>query len=236
MRNLNFSLNTVFSWNGLSLVICLLFCGCSSSPKRATLRLQDYPGQIRVACVGDSITYGDGIEGRETNSYPAVLEQLLGSQFEVKNFGVNGATLLKMGDKPYWSQPEFQAVSEFNPDVVILMLGTNDTKPENWAHKENFERDLRSMVDYFARLPAKPRIWICLPVPVYENRWGINEQVLGSEVLPAIQRVADDKKIPLIDLYDALSQRPDLFPDKIHPNAAGAALIARTVKGALLGF
>lgn len=236
VRNFNSYLGALISWTGLSLVICLWLSGCARSPKRATLRLEEYSGQIRVACVGDSITYGDGIEQRETKSYPAVLDQLLGPQFEVRNLGVNGATLLKKGDKPYWAQPEFQAVSEFNPDAIIVMLGTNDTKPDNWTSRENFANDLRAMVDYFTRLPSKPRIWICLPVPVYETRWGIREEVLVQEVIPAIQKVADEKEIPLIDLHDALNQRPDLFPDKIHPNAAGAALMARTIKGALLGF
>ncbi len=60
--------------------------------------------QIKVACVGDSITFGFTIENRDQNSYPAQLGRLLGKNWEVKNFGVIGATLLKKGDMPYWKQ------------------------------------------------------------------------------------------------------------------------------------
>ena len=95
-------------------------------------------GKIRLACVGDSITYGSGLSEREVNSYPAVLQKLLGEGYDVKNFGVSGATLLKSGDKPYWKQSEFKSATAFNPNIVVIKLGTNDTKPQNWSHKEEF--------------------------------------------------------------------------------------------------
>ena len=184
----------------------------------------------RIACVGDSITYGATIRDRVKNCYPMVLGGLLGAEYSVRNFGVNGATLLKKGDKPYWELKAFKEVSEFNPDVVIIKLGTNDTKPQNWSKAvTEYEANLRSMITHFQKLPAKPSIYLCLPVPVYQTRWGINEKTLAADLIPIIKKVAQDAKLTVVDLYTALSGKPEMFPDKIHPNAVGAKVMARTV-------
>jgi lysophospholipase L1-like esterase len=183
----------------------------------------------RVACVGDSITYGSGVIGRESNSYPAVLQQLLGEKFEVKNFGISGVTLLKKGDKPYWNETAFTNATDFKPNIVVIKLGTNDSKPQNRTNITEFATDLAAMVDHFAALDGKPRIYLCLPVPVYKTQWGINEESVSAEVIPAIKQVAVKKKLPVIDLHTALADKPLLFPDDVHPNAAGAKLIAETI-------
>jgi lysophospholipase L1-like esterase len=179
--------------------------------------------------VGDSITYGSGIQNREVNSYPAVLDRCLGPRFEVGNFGVSGATLLKKGDKPYWEEPEFSAVQEYEPDVILFMLGTNDTKPQNWQFENQFEADLRDMLIRFRQLPSQPRIWVCLPVPVYATRWGINQETLTGSVIPTLREVSEQLDLPVINLYGTLSNRPEWFPDDIHPNATGAAMMAQTI-------
>ena len=184
----------------------------------------------RIACVGDSITYGAAIRDRANHCYPKVLGNLLGKGYTVRNYGVNGATLLKNGDRPYWKLGAFKQATDFGPNVVILKLGTNDTKPQNWgkAGKE-YEADLRAMVTHFKSMPTKPTIYLCLPAPVYQTRWGINEKTVKEGVIPVIRKVAKDEGLTVIDLYQALSGKPALFPDKIHPNAAGAKLMARTI-------
>jgi acyl-CoA thioesterase I len=210
-----------------------LFAGCAA-PKQA-IHVEDYPGTVKVACVGDSITWGAGIDRREQNCYPAVLAKLLGAHFDTRNFGVNGATLLKNGDGPYWKTGAFKEVTDWQPDVVIIKLGTNDSKPQNWSHKDEFAGDLRAMLDHFASLRSKPKVWLCLPVPVYAEHWGINEPVVKGEVIPLIRLVAKERNLPVIDLHTALSDHPEFFPDQIHPNAAGAALMAMSVNVALKG-
>lgn len=189
--------------------------------------------KVRVACVGDSITFGAGVEERERNNYPKKLGELLGDGYDVRNYGNSGATLLKDGDKPYWKLGEFEAATKFQPNIVVIKLGTNDTKPQNWKHADQFAADLKAMVEHFQKLDSKPQVYICKPVPVYETKWGINEKDLTTGVIPKATDVAKETGAGVIDLYTALSGHPEMFPDKIHPNAAGAALIAKTVAAAI---
>jgi lysophospholipase L1-like esterase len=189
---------------------------------------------IKVACVGDSITFGAGVEKREENAYPKVLGRLLGDGYEVRNFGVSGATLLRKGDNPWWKLGVFKQATDFAPALVVIKLGTNDSKPQNWKFKDEFAKDYGDLIDHFAGLPSKPKICACLPVPVYETKWGINEAVVKGEIIPVIRQVAIAKKATIIDLYTALSDKPELFPDKIHPNAAGAALMAKVIHAVVM--
>ncbi len=229
----------MIQWKSKLLLFCLASClvgsGCASRQNRA-IRETDYHEIIRVACVGDSITRGAVLDHPEKDSYPAVLGRLLGQRFLVGNFGVDGATLLRRGDYPYWQRPQFQQVGKFAPHVIVILLGANDSKPNNWQpHGPEFADDLGAMVDHFAALPTRPRIWLCLPAPAYGNRWDINEAAIRDGIIPAIKKVAREKNLPLIDLHTALNGHPELFPDTIHPNANGAALIARIVCEALTG-
>lgn len=193
----------------------------------------DENGPIRVACVGDSITFGSGVEDREQNSYPAVLDRLLGEKYEVRNFGVSGATLQKRGDKPYWTLDAFKDVSEFNPQIVVVKLGTNDSKPQNWHGAEPYKIDLQSLLTHFKELPEKPQVFVCTPVPVHKDAFGIREEVVAGEIVPAVKKIAGQSETPVIDLYAALKESADDFPDGVHPNAAGAKKIAETVAKAI---
>jgi lysophospholipase L1-like esterase len=113
-----------------------------------------------VACVGDSITYGSGIADRTHDSYPAQLERMLKEfdpAWEVENFGVSGATLLSKGDRPYIRESAYQNALASHPDIVIIKLGTNDSKPQNWAHADEYVSDYIAMIEAFRRLilPAR---------------------------------------------------------------------------------
>lgn len=211
-----------------SVVAAVLFVFSSSA------LLVDAADPKKVACVGDSITFGAGVKNRGQNSYPVQLGKMLGESYEVKNFGVNGATLLKKGDKPYWKQGAYKSALKFEPDVVIIKLGTNDTKPKNWKHKSEYVAYYVEMIKSFKALKSKPMVWVCYPVPAYPERWGISDKTIKTEVKPLLDAVAKEAGVKIIDLYTALSDMPKLFPDKIHPNAAGAKIIAETVKMAIV--
>ncbi len=184
---------------------------------------------IKVACVGNSITEGSGLK----TTYPQALQQLMGDSYEVRNYGLGGRTLLKKGDRPYWNEAKYREVLAWNPDIVIIKLGTNDTKPQNWKHKKEFVKDYKKLVKSFKDLPSKPEVYICYPIPVFEDKWGINEAAMRDEVLPAIRKIARKTNVEVIDLYTPFTGKSSLTYDGIHPNEKGAALLAAQVYQAL---
>lgn len=184
------------------------------------------PQRIRVACVGDSLTYGFGLENRSRDNYPAALGRLLGNRYQVKNFGANGATLLRQGQKPYWAQRAFERAKNFAPNTVILMLGSNDCKARNWQHAAAFKTNLRQMIEAFQSLPSAPKLYLALPTPVFRDRWGVRGAVLEAEVLPKIRQVSTEMSIPLIDLHQSFQGKATQFPDGIHPGPQAAQKMA----------
>jgi len=192
-----------------------------------------YPAPVKVACVGDSITHGAGASpGKD---YPSQLQGLLGAQWQVKNFGVSGRTLLKKGDHPYWTEKAFKDAQAFNPDVVIIMLGTNDTKSWNWVHKDDFVADYKELIETFKNLPAKPRVYICRANPIIEpNRYQILETNMDV-LLPEIDQLATDEQVGEIDMHAALTGKPETEKDGVHPNEEGARIMAQTAAAALTG-
>ncbi len=191
---------------------------------------------IRVACVGDSITYGFGINNRAKESYPAQLEVLLGDPWIVGNFGRNGATVLKKGRVPYWTTKSYKAALKFKPNVVIIKLGTNDSRPENvGTHKVDFVPDYLELIRTFQNLEGNPTVWICYPVPIYTERKGMTDTVVKNEIIPLITEVAARAGVEVIDLNRALSNKVELFFDGLHPNANGAKRIAQIVAAVLAG-
>ena len=153
----------------------------------------------------------------------------------MNNYGVSGATLLRQGDLPYIRQSAYNSALVGNPDVVIIKLGTNDSKPQNWQYKSSFISDYSTMIDTFRNLPGRPQVWICKPVPAFVENFTIRPAVIHDEILPMIDEIAARKNVPVIDLYTALENYGSLFPDGIHPNAQGAGIIAQTIAPYLLG-
>lgn len=190
---------------------------------------------MRVACVGDSITFGAGLAEPQRQSYPAVLQNLLSGRARVANFGVSGATALKRGTLPYWETEEYKAALEFDPDVVIIVLGTNDAAFENRNERHAFESDLRDLGRSFARGPDRPKIFLGLPPPCFGWLFSYRERTLSKELRPAIRRVAREEGWGLVDLFRPLESRGDLFPDGIHPNAGGAEALARLIFEQIVG-
>ncbi len=193
---------------------------------------QPAAGPLRVACVGDSITQGVHVRGED--NYPSTLGKLLGERYQVRNFGFLGGSVMNVPDRPYSACPEFKEATAFNPDIVIFMLGTNDSKPDQWKHKERFKPDLLALLDRFAGLPAKPKIWLCTP-PWVAKQYpaGHDEAILNGEIIPVIRAVAAEKKLPLIDMHALFEGKPELFADGVHPNADGCAVLAKAAHQAL---
>ena len=189
------------------------------------------PDAIRVACIGDSITDGHGIDLRDANGYPAQMQKMLGDGYNVKNFGISARTLMNSGDLPYMNEPCWQDALAFNPDIVVIKLGTNDSKTHNWVHKKDFPGDLKKMLDALKALPSHPRIYLCKPIPALKDSWTISETVLTEEITPLLENAVKKEKLAgLIDLHAALEGHPEMMQeDGIHPTQAGARQIAETV-------
>ena len=214
------------------LCFLLLFAGVCRAGER-----------VRVACVGNSVTYGYGLRDRDHDAYPVRLQEMLDSkygagQFEVGNFGRSGATLLYKGHRPYIRQPEFRQALDFRPDWVVIHLGLNDTDPRDWPDwKEEFIPDYRALIDSFLVVNPKARILICKMTPIFDRhaRFQSGTRDWHAQIQEAIEKVAWGANVQLIDLYTPLHSRPDLFPDALHPDPEGAQILARTVYSALTG-
>lgn len=186
--------------------------------------------QVRIACVGDSITYGAGIENREQNSYPAKLQKLLGRDFEVRNYGRSGSRLSKGAPLSYWETQELKDALLFNPQVVIIMLGTNDCWPPRWEqNKKEFVSTFRDFVLLFRTLISAPTIYLCTPPPMFDDPASTASKQMQLEVVPLVLQAASETNCTVIDLNKTLLGKGHLFPDRLHPNASGAALIAEEV-------
>lgn len=193
---------------------------------------------IKVACVGNSITYGYGIENREQNSYPSVLQRLLGKGYKVGNFGHSGATLLSKGHRPYIQQEEYQKALAFAGDIVVIHLGINDTDPRNWPnHRNDFVKDYLTLISSFKKANPKARIVIARMSPLSHRhpRFESGTRDWHAEIQQAIALVAQQTNAQLIDFHEPLYHFPQMLPDAVHPNAQGAAILAQVVFGAITG-
>jgi acetyl esterase/lipase len=181
---------------------------------------------IKIACVGSSITEGSGLPDSSTQGYVAVLQGLLGNDYDVRNCGKTTTTVLKNGNRPYWEDEKFDEVFSFQPDIITIMLGTNDSKPINWQYKEEFSVDLTAMVDTFATISTNPQIILCLPPAAGEWDNSISGTVIHYEVIPEILKVAQARDLDVIDVHTPFLSRLDLLPDAVHPMEEGNLLMA----------
>ncbi|RGX43668.1 GDSL-type esterase/lipase family protein [Bacteroides thetaiotaomicron] len=184
---------------------------------------------VRVACIGNSITFGAGIRNRSRDSYPSVLARMLGDSYWVKNFGVSARTMLNKGDHPYMNEPAYKNALAFNPNIVVIKLGTNDSKSFNWKYKADFMKDAQTMINAFKGLPSQPKIYLCYPSKAYLTGDGINDDIISKEIIPMIKKLAKKNGLSVIDLHTAMDGMPELFPDRIHPNEKGAQVMAKAV-------
>lgn len=192
------------------------------------LSLSAIAAPIKVACIGDSITEGAGLSNPATESYPARLQRLFGTNdFTVRNFGVSGRTLLKKGDYPYWKEAAFRQSQDWGPDVVIIKLGTNDSKPQNWRYGTNFVADYEELVGIYRALPSQPQVIVCTPAPVFKSgAFDIKPGIVATNIAPTTRDLAARLGTGLIDFHTRLADRGLWFPDTVHPNNRGAAAMA----------
>ena len=207
--------------------------------------------QTRVACVGNSITEGYGIWDQK--KYPDHLQDMLGEGYSVQNFGVSSMTFANKGpddNMSYWNTAKFKAALEFNPEIVIIELGTNDSKfftnnciengqpTYNYNYgqyeKEQLYKDYEVLLDTFMHLPASPKVYATLQPYSNNCGWGIMDTAIVKQINPIIQEVATRKGVEIIDLHTQFNTPAWFLPDSVHPNATGAKELARIIKEGIL--
>ncbi|MGV3504932.1 MAG: GDSL-type esterase/lipase family protein [Adhaeribacter sp.] len=194
--------------------------------------------KVKVACMGNSVTYGAGIKDREQQAYPAQLQKLLGEGYAVSNFGLSGATLLRKGHRPYHKTQAFKEAIALKPDIAIIHLGLNDTDPRNWPnYQAEFPADYYHLIDTLRAVNPQVRVLICRLTPIFSGHPRFKSGTRDwygqiQDLLPAIARA---RQVELVDLTGPLQHRPDLFPDELHPTAEGAGIMARTLGSYLTG-
>ena len=222
----------------LSTLLLVLFCLTTLQLPAAAKRKKVAAQPVRVACVGNSITYGTGIADREHFSYPVQLQQMLGNGYVVGNFGKPGATLLYKGHRPYVEQPEFREALRFKGDIAVIHLGINDTDPRNWPnYRDEFVKDYLSIIDSLRAANPKVRFIQARMTPIADRhpRFQSGTKQWHDEIQTAIETVARVSGAELIDFHEPLYPYPNLLPDAIHPNPEGAGILAKTVYGGITG-
>lgn len=188
----------------------------------------------RVFCIGDSITYGTGVmENRDTESYLAQLQQLLGDRYEVYNYGASGRTLLIDTNKPYLDTGYIDKVKVQSPDIIVIMLGSNDSKAQNWQTKD-YRKQYIQLIEEFKNLSNRPGIYIAVPPEAFASEngkvaYGINNAVIRDEIRKCVYEVAKETGVNVIDMYSVTENHPEYFRDGVHPNKEGNAVLAQTV-------
>ena len=185
---------------------------------------------IRVACIGNSITAGarlDKISPEER--YPAILQNLLGSDYIVQNLGVGGATLLKGSSNPYWNLPAYSTALAFKPDIIVVKLGTNDSNPSNWTLKANFITDYVDFINSFKAVNPNVKVYTCYPITSWNSTMPIVDKTVTTEIIPMINQVAQQTGATVIDLHTQSEGKVYQTYDYVHPDVRGTTLIANTI-------
>lgn len=181
---------------------------------------------VRVACVGDSITYGLRLIDRKKDCYPAVLQRLLGNGYEVRNYGANSATVQESGNRPYTRKDVYRESLAWQPDIVLLLLGTNDSKKQNWEGVDSYMEAMRKMAASYENLPSNPEIYVMTPPKAFSGYAGINDDHIGEEA----DALLFQSDWPVIDLRATFEgHRQWIGKDGIHPNREGASEIATRI-------
>lgn len=219
---------------------CTLF-GLSYYGLLAGLRSSDgkaSDGQTKVACVGDSITYGFGVQNWYKYTYPKELQKMLGDGYHVKNFGYSGATAMSTTKKPYTKQDVYKKSLEYLPDIVVIMLGSNDSKTYHWKGKEEFKKQYGELLKTYINLKSEPKIYLCTLSTAYyvkgktegTTTFDIQGNIIDNEIKECVNELGNELQLEVIDINEVTKNHAEWYKyDGVHPNNKGAKKIAETI-------
>ncbi len=188
---------------------------------------------VRVACIGDSITQGGKVEEEMKDSYPYVLGDKLSKEFNdfyiVENFGLYGAYATKESGRPYLGSNAHEYSLSFNPDIVIIMLGTNDSQYLTW-NEEEYTKDYSELIESYIKLESKPRVVIATPIPAFSESFGIQPEVVSGEIFEAVEMLGEKYNLQVIDVHGHFANKSEYYiSDNIHLNSEGKSELATLI-------
>ena len=214
-------------------LICILSCSFFA------INCYSQEHQVRIGFFGNSLSVGWHLPNPSEECYPAQLDDMLtgiyGDTVVVKIFAVSGRTMLKKGDHPIWDEKLFAEGWAYAPDICFILLGSNDTKPQNWNNYGNeFFDDYLSMIDTFKIRNPRTKFIVSYPPRVFETTYGISDFVIVNGVIPAIDSIIKVRDAILMDFYHLLYDSAALFPDNVHPSVQGAKVMAELILSKLI--
>ncbi len=219
--------------NVFLLACFILLISCKQTPKPLKNNQELEQKILKVACIGDQIMLGEQIDS--IDRYPAQLQWLLGDKYQVKTYALNNATVLINGTQPFLSDTLYKQAIDFQPDIVVINLGINDTKTKDWlTYGQEFLEDYMNLVETFMTLHSRPKVFICRPTKPFSNVDEINDSTLQAGVLPDIDSVSAWRHLRQIDLYNITSYRSDMFINYVYPDRTGCRILAETIADAII--
>ncbi|HEL9627949.1 TPA: esterase [Streptococcus suis] len=185
-------------------------------------------GAVKVATVGDSLTYGYGLENREKDAYPSVLSEKLGSHYQVSNFGLSGRSLQSTADFPYFNEKNARLSLDSEADIVIIMIGSNDSRAPYW-NRERFIREYKEMAERYVDLSSQPDVYLVIPPFVPTSRFGLNNQIIEDELQKIIPAIGNELGLPVINLYTVTEGHLEYYSDGLHLTPLGNQVIAEEI-------
>ena len=189
-------------------------------------------GENLVLCIGDSITYGQGVmNSRDVDSYPAQLAELLGDDYQVINYGLPNRTLQSTGNMPYAQEKFYQESLAQDADIVILMLGSNDSKPDFW-NANRYEEEYAALIQQYQNTESTPAVYIMIPPAIFleePDSGDCSDEIVREELVPILKRISEETGASLIDLYSLTDTHPEWYADGLHPTKEGNKAIAQEI-------
>lgn len=191
--------------------------------------------KLKVACIGDELTFGTAVEEREDNCYPVQLQKYMEQaekKYRIGNFGVEGAAVQKKSKKPYTKEERYESSMEYKADLVVMMLGTNDTTEENWTDIDTFQKDYQSLIKGYQDLKSSPEILLVTP-PMIQSDGSTEMEERAKrveEIKNAIETIGEKNKLTVQDLYSYSQKHPEWYQeDGVRLNKDGALAVADMV-------
>lgn len=182
---------------------------------------------LKIACIGDSITYGANADNSYTDSYPAVLQTLYGKEADVINLGNSGKTIRDSADDPYRKTTEYNAISLYKPDITIIMLGTNDSKTYQVPTKSELINAYRKLIEDLLKINPVMDIYMATCPYAYTSNYQISNKNIEKIVIPAIREVAESYSLEVIEMHEYTKNMKGCYADGIHPTSKGYAYLAQ---------